>query len=255
MATPIRIIESRVSFFLITLFLIGVSSADGSGDTVLWYNGDMIANPELHYGSGTGNGISTNFGSIVIYDDFVITDPAGWLIERVWTNNVMRPNPSSVTEASWSIRTNMSAGNGGTVIAGGVDAVTLTPTGRVNDELRERAEHSVEVSGLNIVLDPGRYWLSVSPLLGLVRSGQYDSIVSWTFKEGSIGAPYAENGNSFLDAPQFGRNFAPAVFPNVDSVDYSMGVGGKVLSTVPEPTSMLLVAAVFVRIMVRRKRS
>src|SRR4051794_16749528 len=102
---------------------------------VLWYNGDLQTG-----GGGAVNEETTNGGSFNIYDNFDVTAPGGWTIDTVWSSDSMQF--TGVTQASWSIRTGMSVGNGGTVVASGVGAATQTPTGRSNPS-RDFPEYTI----------------------------------------------------------------------------------------------------------------
>lgn len=106
--------------FMVLAFALA-SSADAG---VLWYNGDSGSTP-----SGTINEESTNLGSFTLFDNFVVNSPGGWLVDTVWSYNMM--SVTGITQATWSIRTGMSVGNGGTVVASGVGSATQTATGKI----------------------------------------------------------------------------------------------------------------------------
>ncbi len=188
----------------------------------LWYNGNYAG------GSGTVNEVGSVLANL--YDDFTVTDSQGWLVQRLWSDNLMRYQ--GVTSASWCIRTGMSAGNGGTVVASGIAAATQTPTGRT--AWWGFPEYTIAVSGLNLYLNPGTYWLSVSPLVGndAPSSGYWSSYISQTWGANAVGAPLGNDGNSFKYYPAAGYYFAPDEF----NEDWSMGIAGTV---VPEPTTWL----------------
>jgi len=199
-------------------------------DIILWYNGDLPAN-----GGGTVNEQGTGFfGSLNVYDNFNVTSPTGWTIDRIWSNDQMKI--TGITAAEWSIRSGMSAGNGGTVIASGTSPATQTATGRTGASLGF-PEYTVQVSGLNVVLGPGTYWLSVSPLVGndTASGGLFDSYNSATVGANAVGSPPGNDANGLFNSPVLGDNFAPML------MDYSMGVAGTLgPAAVPEPSAITL---------------
>jgi len=126
-------------------------------------------------GGGTVNEQASNVGASFVYDDFTVTDQAGWIVDRLWSNDAMQI--TGISQASWSIRSGMSVGNGGTIVSSGIGFVTQTPTGRVNPAF-DFAEYTIQISGLNIYLPSGTYWLSVAPLVGSDSGGLRKSYIS-----------------------------------------------------------------------------
>jgi hypothetical protein len=186
----------------------------------IWYNGDFNG------ANGLANEIGGEFSpAAVVYDDFVLSSTT--TINYAWSNNQM--DPTSITSADWEIRSGMSSGNGGTLLFSGTSAATQTATGR---SAFGRNEYTVMVSGLNITLGPGTYWLAVAPV---VTDGVSGSFVSTTSGLNSIGTPPGNDDNSFLNAPGFGLSFVPASDEVGAPADFSMGIGnGRV--TTPEPS-------------------
>jgi hypothetical protein len=225
--------------YLYPVLLTLTSLPSVGADTILWYNGDYAG------GSGTVNENASNIGPANIYDDFDVTASGGWIVQRLWSNDCMLFQ--DVTSASWSIRSGMFAGNGGTIVASGITAAQQTATGRT--AWWGYPEYSVEISGRSIYLSPGEYWLSVSPLVGNdpLSNGQYSSYISQTWGANAIGTPSGNNGNSFDYHPSVGRYFAVDYFHE----DYSMGVAGTV---VPEPSTWALSAVGGVFVLVNRRR-
>lgn len=216
-----------------------MSLSNAGADTTLWYNGDYAG------GSGTANEEASNVGSADIYDDFIVTAPGGWIVQRVWSNDDI--SFQGVTSAAWSIRSGITAGYGGTVIASGVSAASQTPTGRT--AWWGFPEYRIEVGGLNVTLSPGTYWLSVSPMVGSdpLSNGYYRSYISQTGGANAVGTPAGNDGNSFNYNPGAGYYFAPDTF----NEDYSMGVAGVV---VPEPSTWALLMTGSVLVWANRKR-
>ncbi|MGA9452932.1 MAG: PEP-CTERM sorting domain-containing protein [Verrucomicrobiia bacterium] len=204
-----------------------VSLSVTRADTVLWYNGDLTS------GGATVNEETGNIGPANVYDDFDVTAPGGWIVDSVWSNDAM--SFQGVTSASWSIRSGMSVGNGGTIVSSGTAFASQTPTGRSLPGYGI-PEYTIQITGLNVYLAPGTYWLSVSPFVGNdpISSGMFRSYVSVTTGANAIGEPAGDNGNGFIYWPYAGYNYAPNFF----NQDYSMGVAGTV---VPEPSTLALI--------------
>src|ERR1700736_6585475 len=82
----------------------------------LWYNGDF---------NGVGfhaNEINTSSSNSQVFDDFNVTS-SGWNITAVFSDNLLS---TVVTGEDWEIRTGVSAGNDGVLVA---SRSTVTPTG------------------------------------------------------------------------------------------------------------------------------
>lgn len=216
--------------------------ASAHADVVLWYNGDA------DYVNGVSNEINTFVSHSLIYDDFIV--PAGgWTIEAVWSNNSLILNDvfTGVTQATWEIRTGVDSGDAGTLIAGAVSPATMTATGRT---VFGDPEYTIEVSGLNVVLGPGTYWLAVAPH----DNGSGRSFISTTSGLNAVGSPAGNNGNSFWYSTYYLKDFAPDV--NGTTYDYSMGVSGTVGGAVPipEPASVSLAGLGLLLVALRRRR-
>lgn len=188
---------------------------------ILWYNGDGSGQNSLrNQVNSSGEGART-------FEDFTVDAPLGWDVTDVWSNNLLAVSffggTPSVSSASWSIRSDMSEGNPGTLVAGGISAATKVTTNRSPSFLYE--EFTITVSGLSIHLDPDTYWLEVSPVVGEA----YNSV---TIGENAVGSPPGNNGNSFWDRPSSGDIYVAR------TENFSMGVGG--LASVPEPSTFVL---------------
>lgn len=220
---PVAPIES---FGLIGNWLIRADAGNGSPTPtpsvtptptpppgVLWYNGDFdgvngLANEENFSGSG---------GYAHTYDDVNVPAGDGWDVNAVFSNNLLA---DTVVGANWEIRQGVSSGNGGTIVAQGTTATpSVTATGRSGFGF---TEYNVTVSGLSVHLDPGTYFLLVSP----IGTGGI-SYVSTTSGANCVGLPCGNNDNSFFDSDFFGVNFGPASDQIGSSpADFSMGMNG-----------------------------
>ena len=179
----------------------------------LWYNGDFNGV------NGFANEMNTSIGSgefASVYDDFVVTDSGGWNITSVFSDNLLNTN---VTGATWEIRTGVSEGNGGTLVASGMTMTpVVTPTGRSGFGF---TEYMVEVIGLNVhlpALPAGQfYWLNVTPI-GDLTGRSFDSDTSGA---NCVGTPCGNDMNAF-----FNSNVPPGSNFVGQATDFSMGVNG-----------------------------
>jgi hypothetical protein len=166
-------------------------------------------------------------------------------ILALFTNNLSRLSP---TGAYWEIRSGMSEGDGGTLIASGTASggnFVQTPTGRSGFGYTEYTDVAL---GLDIELPPGTYWFAVVPQ----ATSQADrSFNSNTFGLNSIGTDI--DNEQYFNSALFGAHFTNAnnegVFPR-----FSGGVLGNWCgdgescslsgpSDVPEPSSLVLLGA------------
>jgi hypothetical protein len=204
----------------------------------LWYNGDFNGV------NGLANERNTTIGQAAVYDDFNVTAPV-WDVTAVFSDDLLN---TVVTGADWEIRTGLSNGNAGTLIASGsTNSPIVTPTGRSGFGF---TEYMVEVTGLNVflpMLPPGQhYWLNVTP----VGNGTGRSFNSTTSGANCVGSPCGNDGNEFYNSTSFGD-----FFQGPGAQDFSNGVIGTV---VPEPATVTLltcgVGALLIAVRSRRKR-
>jgi hypothetical protein len=214
------------------LALLGTASPARAG--IIWYNGDFNGLDGLSNAQGN-NVYGTN---VATYDDFILTSTT--TITGVFSHNLLNIGGAAndpIPTAFWEIRSGVSANNGGTVVAGGTDAATKTPTGNFG-VFSAYDEYSIEVDGLNVTLGPGTYWLTVSPVL-TTGGNSYNSTTSGA---NAVGSPPGNDQNAFLNAPDAGINFAPSSNFASDTLDFSMGIiGSEGPAAAPEPASLTMV--------------
>src|SRR5262249_24755859 len=150
----------------------------------------------------------------------------GWTLTSVFSDNLANTN---ITGATWEIRQGISEGNGGTLIASGSTTTPLvTPTGRSGFGF---TEFMVEVTGLNVSLSPGTYWLNVT-VVGDLTGRSFDSTTSGA---NCVGTPCGNNLNAFFNSNFFGANFT-STSNQGQPTDFSMGVDGTTSGGCPSPT-------------------
>jgi len=150
-------------------------------------------------------------------------------VRQIWSSG-FNVSANSVVQAEWSIRTAMAPGSAGSIVAEDISPATQSPTGRayVVPSLNE-PEYALRVSGLDLVLPPGEYWLNVTPL-----TGPEQFALSVTTGAGGVGAPIGDAGTALWWWSN-GNHVYDEVAPG-----FSMGVAG---SVVPEPEAGALPAA------------
>ena len=211
-------------FVTAALVLLNATAIAQAPPGSLWYNGDP------NNINGLANERNTAVTQAAVYDDFNVTSPLGWHVTAVLSLDFFSPD-MSVTAADWEIRTGISEGNAGTLIAGGT---TSSPV--VTNYGGTQNEFIVEVTGLNLflpMLPSGQhYWLNVTPVgNGTGRSFDLD-----TSGANCVGSPCGNDDNAFFTSTYFGYYFRNTS-TEFNQPDFSMGVIGTV---VPEPATVAL---------------
>lgn len=173
-----------------------------------------------------------------VYESFVV--PAGgWTVDEVFSNDGM---DFSTATADWQIRSGMSSGNGGTVVASGSDAASIqTSTGLTDSD--GQTIYTIDVGGLDIPLSQGTYWLTVEPV------GTPDSAIIGTNGANAVDAA----GIAIDNFPAIGENYLGPV-GSAGATKFSMGldiVSNE--SSAPEPGTVLLAASAFLGLWLARK--
>jgi len=205
----------------------------------LWYNGDF------NDVNGLANERNTGVTQAAVYDDFNVTGGPMWHVTAVFSDNLF--SAMTVTAADWEIRTGISEGNAGTLIASGTtNSPVVTPTGRGGFGLQE---YMVEVTGLNVflpMLPSGQhYWLNVTP----VGNGTGRSFNSTTSGTNCVGTPCGNDDNAFFNSTSFGNYFTGG-----QPYDFSNGVIGTVVPEPPPWAMMAMGAVVLIGVQRLRRR-
>ncbi|MGD0652215.1 MAG: PEP-CTERM sorting domain-containing protein [Verrucomicrobiia bacterium] len=224
----------------IGLFGFSLVTLQAIGDT-LWYSGDF----DGRY--GYVNRIDTSGRSSVpiaeMFERFDVTDASGWNITAIWSDNNFG---TSEPRADWSIRVGMGLNAGGTTLFSGTSPLTVTPTGRYSVPVSGSAtnwEYQLEVTGLNVYLPQGEYWLNVTPYSPNTTS------ISSTVGSNAVGTP---SGSADPGLWWWSIGYHNYDYPGPG---FSMGVAGTV--AIPEPSSLLLAGsgAMLLWALLRRRRT
>jgi len=206
--------------FVLALFLAAAplgAQAQGAGAKIGWYNGDWRQGLP-----GQSNWYSSSYDYSRVYDDFVVPD-GGWTVVGVFSIN--RMDFEGVGRAAWEIRTAMTPGSGGKKIASGVSPAAQTRVPGLGPFPADALiGYRVQVGGLSVHLDPGRYWLSVAPVGK--NAAWY---VCATQGENAIGEPQGRNGSSLIDRTGVKGRFTSPMLQGASgqfgrAADFSLGV-------------------------------
>ncbi len=219
---------TKLTLSVVTLASLGLAGTAAQAQTsLLWYNGDFNGANAL------ANERNTSVSDAAVYENFNVTDAGGWNISEVFSNNLM--SLTGVNSADWEIRSGVSTGNGGTLVAGGTSSAAQSLTGRNGFGYNE---YKIDITGLNVNLAQGVYWLMVRP----VGFGSERSFVSLTGGANSVGTPAGNDGTSHFNSSFFGTNFSDTSTVLGSRSDFSLGIVGS--SAVPEPGAVAFLVGI-----------
>ena len=214
-----------VSLFA-ALFLAATLANAQCGGNCLFYGGDLNLNDPNQNGLSNENDAIVNgnpYGAAT-YQNFTLSSDAA--VAALFSNNLMGLNPLS---AYWEIRTGVSEGNGGTLVASGTAFDNVTPTGRSDfgyTEYRNEVWVNLNLSGGT------QYWMAVVPNDPNNPERSFNSETDGTHSVGT-----QTINQQYFNSAFFGANFTNAnnqgVFPT-----FSQGV----IAT-PEPSSMVMLGS------------
>lgn len=225
---------------LTVLGLLGVCGIAHAGN-VQFYGGDADGR----------SGLADENGGIVndawVFDDF---NWGGGTVEALFGNYYT--DTGAINGMEFEIRSSVSAGNGGTLVAfGSTSAFTWLDTGFDAFGLDlYRGDADVADFGLAA----GTYHMAVRP----VFTAQARAFLATTGGANSVGSPIG-NGNSFFNSTFFAQNFADVSVVLTGApgeiYDFSQGVIGDRGHVVPLPTTAGLGAAGLALVGLRRRRA
>jgi hypothetical protein len=228
----------RIAFAL--LLILAAATVWADCPNCYFYGGDFDVNDPNANGLANENDaiVSGNPYGAATYQNFVVN--GGVTVSGLFTNDFMDASlvasptakGSSTTTAYWEIRSGVSEGNGGTLLASGSGPDTVTPTG-LSGFGYLIYKNAVAASA---DLSDGTYWFAVVPLCTTCNGRSWNAN---TFGLNSVGTEIPDQ--QFWNSEFFGANFTNA---NNDGVfqTFSSGVLASLsrASDVPEPSSLIL---------------
>jgi hypothetical protein len=199
---------------------------------------------QLYYGGDPGSGGSfaswinnpANTLNQIVFDNFLVGG-GGWTISSVFGNLVAFDVVPMVTTLSWEIRTGMSVGNVGSVVAAGGGGFAVNGS-----------RHTIATAP--IFLAPGTYWLSI--FADLNGNGGTDPFIGPQATQGlnSVNAVLDNQAVWLVGADAF--NFGGSANPI--SHDFGYGVDGQAIGVVPEPGTFVLIGTGLAGLVLARRR-
>lgn len=230
---------------LIAMSVVGTTSAFAQ----LWDQSDLVNNPGGGTGAIAGANLSqletgeTTFGygaqqvsNNVMADDFTVGS-GGWVINKLtfWTYQTGATAPS-ITAVNWAIGSTATTSLTNTAVTATFENIYRTNLGDTTSS--NRRLQKVEVTGLNIALGAGTYFVSYN-FAGTLASGP------WAPPLPTSNAVFGQNALQSLA----GGAFAP-VLQGPAGADMAFQVHG---TAVPEPATMAALG-LGVAALIRRRR-
>ena len=210
---------------------------------VFFYGGDLDLNDPNQNGLANENDaiVGGNPYGAATYQNFV-TDSI--VVSGLFTNDLMSyptvfPTVKGQLTAYWEIRSGVSEGNGGTLIASGTGFDNATPTGRSDFGYNE---YRNEVDGISVNVPAGTYWFAVVPSCPTCAARSFNSNANTRVN----GVGNQISGQQYFNSAFFGANFTNAnnegVFQTFSSGALTYASEGEVphLANIPEPSTLMM---------------
>ena len=214
---------------LLSLFVLLFLNISAFAANLYFYGGDWEPNDPNANGLNNENDAFVHgdpYGAAT-YQNFVADTAIN--VTGLFTNNAIAYIPTS---GYWEIRTGVSEGNGGALIASGAGGITNTPTGRNGFGYDE---YTNAVSGLNVNLNAGTYWFAVVPVCTTCIAESYNT--NSLHGLNALGAQVSTQ--QYFNSPNFGQNFENAntfgAFPTFSSGVYAY--------VTPEPSTLIMLGS------------
>ncbi len=216
--------------FLFALLLVATFANAQCGPGCVFYGGDLNVNSPNADGLANENDAivgGTPYGAAT-YQNFTLGADA--TVTSMFSNNLSGLTPWT---AYWEIRTGVSEGNGGTLVAAGTGGVTQTATGRSAFGYNEYRD---ALDGLDLVLTAGtQYWFAVLPNDPNNANRSFNS----NSTDGINAVGTQTSNQQYFNSPALGANFTNANNEGPFPV-FSSGV---ISLPAPEPSSFILLGS------------
>jgi hypothetical protein len=126
----------------------------------LFYGGDINPNDPNANGLSSEKDLAVSQSEVL--NAFIVPSGHSWTVTGVFGNTLSTVGVIDPAQADWSIRTGVSSGNGGTIVASGTNAATYNPTGRNAFGLNEYTVF-VDLTASPVSLSSGTHFLEVVP--------------------------------------------------------------------------------------------
>lgn len=223
----------RIAAALAALALCAAPAANAQ----LWYNGD----PDDV--NGWSSELNPNWNPNSMVFDYFTVPSGGWTITSLFGNFITTGLDADPTQAIWEIRSGMSAGNGGTLLYSGTDAMSWVTNGF---GFSGYVGYLGTVTGFSpFSLLSGGYWMGIS----VIHGGPNQVFAATT--GGANGVGEIIDDSSLQNFPLFNYDYADT------GENISYGLDGRLNTVVPEPATMVLLASGLVGlgvVQVRRRR-
>jgi hypothetical protein len=169
----------------------------------LFYGGDFDAN---NLNSGTvANEMSLLVSQAAVYVPFNVPAGKTWTVTGAFMIINSMTSVIDPAQAYWEIRSGVSSGNGGTLVASGTSPAAYKPTQGTN-------LYALLVKNISVPLTGGRYWVSVVPICtnpndGACSQAQYFSVDVEDMPPPHHFGPLEPVDDSFLNSSFFNDNW------------------------------------------------
>jgi hypothetical protein len=232
----------RVGCWIAAAGFLGL--VQGAGAATLFYNGDIDTGQFTSHApdyESRSTQLATD-GSHYFdrtYASFTVPTGQSWDISGAFGNFGVQDGETigAISQARYEIRSGISAGNGGTSIASGIVSAAATATGQ-SYIFGTAAGTSIQLSFPDVTLNPGTYWVEISPL-----SQTQNRLLVLTSNGNN--AMNSVAGQDYRDSNFFNLNYTSTMEP-------SIGLTGTT-SALPEPALMGIIG-IAAMTMLRRRR-
>ncbi|MBZ5600220.1 MAG: hypothetical protein LAN83_18090 [Acidobacteriia bacterium] len=197
----------------------------------LFYGGDLDPTNRLANGLLIGKGLI--FLDSAVYSAFQVPHGKTWTVRGLFANTLSTVGVIDPPQADWEIRSGVSSGNGGTVVASGTGAATFNPTGRIF--IDKEYTVLVRLPAPGITLTGGTYYMAVIPYC---TNASNSNCQTAQYFESDVEPPIRNSkgrqpiDDAFFNEPAGGDNFEPTWGNNPETCyigcdGFSTGLIGK----------------------------